>query len=205
MKTFKLIVMSLFIAGGLTFCQNDLVNPADENLNSGLKSATTSERMVPFKAVFTSTGADDQFTEACQPPVSATDFWSLDHQVGEGNALHLGKLTFDMTFCFHFVFNEAGMPDFDNGFGESVDGDGFFEAANGDRLYIYSTTSKLFLIPDRPGYAYFDDTFYFNGGTGRFEGAHGEFRAYGVAGGGEPANHVWEGTLILPNAVKSSD
>ena len=170
---------------------------------AALKSAL-GERMVPFRAVFESHGADDQFATQCSDPESASSLWLLDHQIGEGTGLHLGNFTFDMHFCFHLVLDSNGGFDFENGFGEVKDGYGYFEAANGDTLFIIAPVASVLPVENQDLF-YFDDIFYFDGGTGRFEGAHGEFQAKGTLPPGGPTEHVWEGTLILPNAVKLLD
>jgi len=202
MKKIKLILFMMIVSFLFTTCRNSIGDLGGIN-EAALKSASD-ERMIPFRAVFQSHGADDAFTSSCGEEIpTSSNFWLLDHQVGEGNALHMGNIYFNMTFCFHFVFDESGGFDFENGFGEVKDGDGYFEAANGDRLFITAPIARV-LQSEIPGIAYFDDTFYFNGGTGNFEGAHGEFNAYGTLPQGGPTDHIWEGTLYLPKAVKAN-
>jgi len=96
------------------------------------------------------------------------------------------------------VLDENGNPDFDNGFGEYKDEglEAFFEAANGDRLYL-DTPEGLVFPSDKPGYRLeFHDITYITGGTGRFEGASGELQSNGYVGENQ-TDHMWEGTLIL--------
>lgn len=200
MKMFFLIAI---VASIVTSCQESVTdNQGNIELNSLKSSSSNSdEREIPFSAVFYTKAADDQFAEFCETPASPTNFWGKDHQIGEGNATHLGKFTTDMTFCFHVVLDESGNIDLENGFGEVVNGAGYFEAANGDRLYFSIPESKV--VPsDQPGFMEFDAIYSIDDGTGRFKGVSGELRAIGLAGGGK-TDHVWEGTLILPNAVKA--
>ena len=93
---------------------------------------------------------------------------------GPGNATEMGKLLFHAEFCCNTVTGEYG-------FGSGIM---YFEAANGDRIYLKSVSSSNFIVDPEPG----DPPYYLNkwhqtniitGGTGRFEGASGELESFG--------------------------
>ncbi len=51
---------------------------------------------------------------------------------------------------------------------------GYFVAANGDTLFVDIPVGQVLPGSEKEGYvAHFNDTMYFMGGTGRFEGASG--------------------------------
>ena len=207
MKLCKLLFVIAPITCLLSACENTLYEEIfPEDTQSELFSKSTSEREIPFSAKFVTKGAPDAFSEMCEF-ISPTDFWGLDHQIGAGKALHLGKFTTDMTFCFHVVLSPEGLPDFAGGFGDVVDGQGYFEAANGDRLFLLIPVGKV--IPSqKPGYkGEFNDTYYISGGTGRFKMASGEINAKGLIRNGDNTgvDHIWKGTIILPNGLPSRD
>lgn len=203
MKLSKLLFVIVPMTFALISCENAIDEPVINDSHS-VKLKSKAHREIPFSAKFVTKAGPDAFKEMCSSN-SQTDFWGLDQQIGGGNATHLGKFTTDMTFCFHVVLGEAG-PDFENGFGEVIDGQGYFEAANGDRLFLSLPTGKV--NPSQvPGYIFeFDDTYYFNGGTGRFKGASGQYSGHGlVREDGTGTDHLWEGTLILPNGSSQKD
>lgn len=78
---------------------------------------------------------------------------------GKGNATHLGLFTVILTSCTNFsnIYNLSGVQ----------------TAANGDELYFYSTSFGMDEKGNWTDYIY-------DGGTGRFENATGEFRLYGI-------------------------
>jgi hypothetical protein len=89
---------------------------------------------------------------------------------GIGNATHLGKIEYHMeeTVIFDAVFN-----------GESEQ-DIILTAANGDKLYIHSTT-KLTPISGDPLILDVQGSGGITGGTGRFEGASGTLQVKAIA------------------------
>ena len=152
---------------------------------------------IPFEAEFYTEAGENSFAETCQPPVSETDFWGREHQVGSGTATELGNFTTDLTFCIHAIFDENGAPDFAGGFGKYTDGEGYMEAENGDRIFVSIPEGQV-KPTEKPGYSFeFQDIIYINGGTGRFEGASGELLSDSYVGA-TSTDHIWTGTLILP-------
>jgi hypothetical protein len=85
---------------------------------------------------------------------------------GSGEITHLGRITTEMTFCCNVLS------------GRYWDTDVVFVAANGDELY--GEIPEGWIVPN-PGedsdyyQTMFDDPGVFTGGTGRFQGASGEW------------------------------
>lgn len=152
---------------------------------------------IPYKAKFVTVQAEDAFNEMCLFN-SPSDFWVLDHQLGSGNATHIGNFTTDLRFCFHVVLDENGAPYFEGGFGEFNGATSVIEANNGDKLYTEGTGSKI-KPSQKEGYLFeFEHLINITGGTGRFENATGEIINYGnVRADGTGTEHVQEGTIIL--------
>ncbi|WP_053992790.1 hypothetical protein [Mangrovimonas sp. TPBH4] len=124
--------------------------------------------------------------------------WGQDHQLGYGNATHLGNFTVDLEFCFHVVLDSEGQPDFDAGFGEFSGADNILEANSGDFLFTTSSGSQLIPIQDENYVFEFENHLTVTGGTGKFENASGEIINYGmVRNDGSGTDHHQEGTLIL--------
>ncbi|UKM65931.2 hypothetical protein GSB9_02503 [Flavobacteriaceae bacterium GSB9] len=162
-----------------------------------MQAKSSKQVEVPFKTKLFTGQAEDALTVICSVN-SPTDFWALEHQVGGGNATHLGNFTTDLKFCFHVVFDEQGNPDPEGGFGEYGTVEGYMEAANGDRLFV--TTPGSILIPIQDDfYAFkFEDICIIGGGTGRFENASGELNINSrVRIDGTGTDHKWEGTIFL--------
>ncbi|MDN3668076.1 hypothetical protein QWY93_01840 [Echinicola jeungdonensis] len=201
MKTLKF----LFLIGGitcmLTACEMFLEEaPRNGNQESDLvlqARSLTKQLMVPYKAKMETSQADDALSEICSF-ISPTDFWGQEHQVGGGNATHIGNFTIDLKFCFHVVINEEGLPDIEGGFGEFTGGDGIIEANNGDLLYTSADGGVLVPIQHDKYNFEFVTIFHVTGGTGRFENASGEITNYGfVKADGSGTDHIQEGTIIL--------
>lgn len=204
MKNYKclLVVMSLIYA--FTACEKAQDLMLEDGLNEvQLRSKPSKMVSVPFKAKLFTGQADDALTEICSY-TSPTDFWAMEHQVGGGTATHLGKFDVDLTFCFHVVLNEEGLPDVAGGFGEYNGAEGREEpiiiAANGDRLFAEVREESSMVPIQSDSYIFeFDDVWYITGGTGRFENASGEFVGHGmVRSDGTGTDHTWTGNIILP-------
>jgi len=144
---------------------------------------------VPFKATFY-TVAESFIPDYCDPGVG------LMTQVGEGEGTHLGRLTTRMVFCYDLnpgpTFGDYSfLPGPQNG---------YFEAANGDRIFVSVLSGKVIWDPSLgPDYvAYWQDPFVITGGTGRFAGATGggrldsKFRSDYVF-----SDHDWQGVLTM--------
>ncbi|WP_186755819.1 hypothetical protein [Echinicola salinicaeni] len=201
MKTLVLLFLLGTLLCVFTACETAL----DESLDNGNQESelylqsrsSTKELAVPFKARMQTSQADDALSELCSF-TSPADFWGLEHQVGGGNATHMGNYTIDLKFCFHVVLNEEGLPDSESGFGEFGGGDAVIEANNGDLLYSYFDEGVLVPVQDE-NYDYeFVTIFHITGGTGRFENASGEITNYGyVKADGSGTDHIQKGTIIL--------
>ncbi len=158
---------------------------------------------VPFKANFTSKAADDTFREECGDGIiNPNNQWVINHHVGEGNATHLGRFSYDYTTCFHRAFKIVDgrrRPDLDNGHGTGQNGEGTMIGANGDQIFFEIPEEHVIFIGGPKYRGEYNREFFIVGGTGRFEGAAG----HGVAitkipVGINGAEHSWNATLILP-------
>lgn len=216
MRHLKLGSSILFLAGSLFLfiaCQkNSLADAANElsivhtpdqaELDRDLLQYRHGTHEIPFKATFYTNRVPELLGEVdCLLP----EYQDPNYQRGGGQGTHLGKFKTVLTFC-----STAG--------GFYGGGSGYLEAANGDRLYIKipSGQVKLPLPEPHPVYdAYFKDEFLFDGGTGRFAGASGsgttnslvdlwneDYPPGPVIIPDHRTDHVWTGTLILPNANK---
>lgn len=200
----------LFIVSSMAFIwtaceQEHLIAPEDSFTELNLENGPSNPVEIPFKAKYHTSQADDAFTELCSFN-SPTDFWGQDHQVGSGNATHLGNFTIDLEFCFHVVLDNEGQPDFAGGFGEFTgDENASFEANNGDLLFTSSSGGSLIPIQDEMYIYEFENVVNVTGGTGRFENATGEIVHYGlVRKDGSGTDHIQEGTIIVYPANNKS-
>ena len=144
---------------------------------------------VPFHATFYT--VQESFIENdCGPGVG------LMTQIGEGKGTHLGRLTTRMVFCYDL---NPG-PTFGVYWFIPGPQNGYFEAADGDRIFITVLAGQVFFDPSLgPDYvAYWKDPFLITGGTGRFAGATGggwldsKFRSDYVF-----SDHDWRGVLTM--------
>ena len=156
----KLLFAALCVC--LCFACSDVGDELDNDLKSGkmLGADKTHETVMvtkPFKANFSVWRLHPMGEgEACDGSSNR------ETMVGSGNITHLGKISTFMTFCVNSTF------------GYSFTEPGYFMAANGDMLYIDVPDGQI-IGPVMDGYqAHFNDTIYFTGGTGRFEGASGK-------------------------------
>ena len=163
MEKMKKILLAVFCLSMCFSCSESVDDLRVNDLKSGhfgdSKDGDTKMVDVPFKAEFTVRHAVPTGTgEPCD-----NVGWFRETMEGEGHISHLGNITTFMTFCvngadFSYAFTQLG----------------YFEAANGDMLYVNIPEGQIILGPVREGYhAYFNDTMFFMGGSGRFEGAGG--------------------------------
>lgn len=214
MKQLKLLAAVAFMAVCLLFiaCQkNSLTDSIGElgitavssevELDQDVLQSSRGSHAIPFKATFY-TNRDPEKLKNVECTVSGYE--GKNYQEGGGNATHLGKFKTVLTFCSK-----------DGGF--YAGGSGYLEAANGDRLFIKIPFGQVKPLTEfHPVYeAYFKDEFEFCGGTGRFKGAKGggttdslvdlwneEYPPGPEIIPDHRTDHVWTGTLILPNGKK---
>ena len=170
----------------------------DQDLIKAWPPVTRRMRTIPFKSKFSTWRMEEKENEVeCNDP----SLPGPNYQQGGGRATYLGNFKTIMTFC-------VGPGSFYGG------ARGYFEAANGDRLFFKIERGQVKLLPpgSDPVYeAYFKDPFEFCGGTGRFEGASGsgmtdsmvdlwneENPFPGPIIEGHRTDHKWTGKLILP-------
>ncbi|MBN2612158.1 MAG: hypothetical protein JXB00_11425 [Bacteroidales bacterium] len=162
MKTVQEI---LFVLAGFclfTACSESDTFIADEVTEAQLKCTRGRGNTVllPFKADFSVWDKSDYTDNRCgEMPVF---FLTME---GKGKICHLGKITTAMTFCCNtatgYYYNTVGT----------------FVAANGDELFFEIPEGQIILNEEENAAYYqqrFNDTIYFTGGTGRFEGAGGK-------------------------------
>lgn len=191
MKTSNIYLLVLLAFLGVSIsCEKALLYGTSHTKNK--------ERSLPFKAEFYTKRNYDVVIGTC----SEDPYLEYNYQVGEGKARHLGKIKVELYFC------GSGL-DYKNG-------EGVIVAANGDELFFMGPSpgeiGHVLPLPyvDPLYEFYFQDSFTFTGGTGRFEGATGggSMDSYvDLFVDGDPdqyipehqTDHVWTGTLILPN------
>ena len=159
MKNIKLILLLGLIAIVLAGCSESIIQTDPVNLQSELTlKAKGDATMVPWKATFELASTMIKMG----PPITYMEI------NGEGKVSHMG-LT-DLFIDQQWTRMEAE-PGFSIGQGEIT-----FTAANGDMLYAsYSGSANHNLDPYPP----IEASGVFNGGTGRFMNAEGEFLWHG--------------------------
>ncbi|WP_242131224.1 hypothetical protein [Aestuariivivens marinum] len=199
MKTLRLLLVISGVLFLITACElNEDPIIEDNFIESNFQSKTAKQKELPYKAKMFTRPAEGTPTGDCPSANSPTNFWRPEHQVGNGNATHLGNFTTDLKFCFHIVLNEQGMPDFANGMGEFTGGASAIEANNGDLLYTKGRGSQVMPIQDDIYILEFFHVVDITGGTGRFENASGQFVNHGmVRADGTGTDHTQEGIIIL--------
>ncbi len=148
-----LIVAIIFLMAG---CSDEMFEkgPEFDLLKSGMKSDQGRKverefKMLDLHCSFWYEPAPEGF---CPTGIQATIY-------GEGNCTHLGKSSITEKFCI----DENGLP---------VLIEGYFTAANGDRIY-YLEPSRDDVWIDEDGNSCVIITI--SGGTGRFENVEGEY------------------------------
>ena len=174
------------------------VSPEGENasLSPAAPVEAAAAVAVPFEARFFTDGkgVTEVVSECGTAPIL------LNTQDGAGQATHLGQFSTVLTFCMDMTAAADGIIEE----GESLpydNGGGSFITVNGDALHI--EISGVVVPSDHPDFDLeFQDTFYFVGGTGRFEGATGEgiTESYVDRSTGR-THHLWEGVLVLKPGV----
>ena len=172
---------------------------ADDFDSSLLKKGHAKEVMVtvPFKADFVGEylwmGPHPEHPECGVWDPANGEFWALVINAGEGTANHLGHFTYKFEFCCNGA----------TGVYPGVDkyADGYFEAANGDRLYLMSSGQVIEgRLDDHPDYvtSWWRDPWVITGGTGRFEGATGYGMTDDYNSDLDPySHHHWTGTITM--------
>ena len=200
MKTIKLFGIALMTILCVNSCENqqEQISIDDELQSLSARSSFGKKEgnlKLPFEAkFFTKRNYSNNGAGYC----TKDPYLGFNYQVGAGQGTHLGDFTVTFEFCEDgFNYNNVR---------------GVLTAANGDKLYVGSINQDEpagTVIPfEHPFYeAYFQDPFYFIGGTGRFEGASGGgmtnslVNSFDDEGNFIPefqTDHKWNGTIILP-------
>jgi hypothetical protein len=199
MKTLMKLFLFFSIAG-LIFSCSEKGQYMDEDFNGAqLKKGHAKEVMVtvPFKADFVGeylwAGPHPDHPECGVWDPANGEFWALVINAGEGTATHMGHFTYKFEFCCNWASGVYPGP------GEY--GDGYFEAANGDRLYIMSSGQVIEgRLDDHPDYvtSWWRDPWVITGGTGRFEDATGYGMTDDYNSELDPySHHHWTGTITM--------
>ena len=201
----KKIIIAIFALCILNSCDKDFLDVSSDETNSSEMKRTnpkTDGVTVPFKSdFFTQNDEDPVIEEYPDRPLDCISPQGPWHQMGGGEATHLGKFTTKMNFCMDDQFSPSGGPgEDDNGTWDAVYNyngvEGSFIAANGDELYFEVPVGKVRL--NYLGYVFWwNDAFEFTGGTGRFEGATGEGTTNSFSTDGAIHQHHWSGKITL--------
>lgn len=191
MKKLNYLLLTLLSFVFLFACDREaLVEPAipQEDISEKRNFGRNNDFVeLPFKARFSTDGGLDFANESCAPL-----FYNF--QDGGGNATHLGKFTTHLNFCIQPYPADPTVPG--QLFATYENLDGYFEAANGDRIHLALKGIGKILTTGTEGVLVFRDKFKVVGGTGRFDGAKGLFKSesynYGVT-----TEHTWTGTIKL--------
>ena len=122
--------------------------------------------------------------------------WTRVINDGEGTEINMGKFTHHFAFCADWINGTYPSPK------EGAPAtEGYFEDANGNRLYIMSA-GKVYegRLDEHPEYvnSWWRDPWEINGGTGRFEGATGSGMTDDYNSNLDPySHHHWTGTITL--------
>ncbi|WP_167611435.1 hypothetical protein [Maribellus sediminis] len=191
MKKLRTLLLAACCLGLVLACseavdESQIVDLKSGNMYGADKTGADKMVTVPFKAEFSVWRAMPPGTgEACD------DGHFRETMMGAGDITHLGEMTTFMTFCVDMATSEYALTEL-----------GYFVADNGDTLFIDVPSGQVLPGSDIDGYvAHFNDTMYFMGGTGRFDGAMGMAltNAYVYVGDGtEFRTDFWsEGHLTL--------
>lgn len=190
-----LISLSMVFACDREAMQDSIV---PQGSNTVTPRSSHNSRALPFRANFYTdldipaiVGGE----KICTDPV----FDSPNVQTGEGNALHLGRFSTKLKFCGELITNPTPEEQAAGLFARYSEVEGYFEAANGDLLFIGLSGIGEIYLSNNPGYDLeFSDDFTIEGGTGRFEGATGEMTSSSYVNlSTQRTDHVWTGTITL--------
>ena len=186
----RLLIIGAFVFAGAACAPDEPIGPSLKGTTleeTSLRNSSPSLHLehgrdavrVPFKLTGEGIGTDADAAPPCDDGFTPTG--NLAH----GTGTHLGRFTSIHRQCVNFETLELR------------DGTVTFHAANGDQLYA---TFEGFLSPTgEPGVLSFDNPAHAVGGTGRFTGAEGLFRAHGLVDLNDNTFELnAEGFLLLP-------
>ena len=188
----KKIIIAIFALCLLNSCDKEVLDVSSDDFNSSEMKSSSED----FVAVFTTvTDGDNPVGEYCN---KAEIRW---YQAGDGTEIELGlgAFTTKMNFCMDEVPSLGGVDEN----GETYDfyypyrvvkGSFFFD--NGDRLDFIVPIGEV-RINYLGKLMWWDDTFIFTGGTGRFTGASGRGTTMAFSNDGVINNHNWTGQIRL--------
>jgi hypothetical protein len=185
MPTSQMLLISAFVFAGAGCAPEESIVPSLKETSLSPSSAVLhlsnfrQAVRVPFKVSGKGIGTDAEAGPPCDEGFFPTG------NVAHGTGTHLGKFTSIHRQCVNFETLEFR------------DGTVTYHAANGDQLHA---TFEGFLSPtDESGVLSFDNPAYAAGGTGRFEGAEGQFRARGLVNLNDNTFELnVDGYLLLP-------
>lgn len=184
---------TLVLLGALAACDSPVAPGWEPAADLSVQAARVGAVSLPFEAWAFTTLESLAPDASCGAPPRF-----LNIQVGEGTATHLGAFTVRFSFCVDAtdILDDGRLTE-----GESIpydQGVGILVAANGDELRL--SIEGAVLPSQDPEFDFqFQDSFQFDGGTGRFAGASGSgiTDSY-VTQAPEGTTHSWSGMLTLP-------
>ena len=190
----KKIIIAIFALCLLNSCEKESLDLSSDEFNSSeLKSSELKSSSETFKATFfTETDLNEDVGVHCN---KAEIRW---YQAGNGTETNLGDFTTKMNFCMDEFPTPGGVDEEGNTYDfyypyRVVKGSFFFAD---DRLDFIVPVGEVRI--NYLGYLmWWDDTFIFTGGTGRFKGASGRGTTMANSTDGVRNNHNWTGEIRL--------
>lgn len=183
MPTPRLLLIGAFAFAGGACAPDAPAGPLEETSALAVPSLQLEHGWDAVRVPFKLTGEGIGTGAEAEPPCD--DGFAPTGNVAQGTATHLGRFTSIHRQCVNFETLEFR------------DGTVTYHAANGDQLHA---TFEGFLSPTgEVGVLSFDNPAQAVGGTGRFEGAEGLFRARGLVDLNDNTFELRvEGYLLLP-------
>lgn len=187
----KKIIIAIFVLCLFNSCDDEIIDlSSDKSNNSQMKPSTEK-----FESKFYT--VSDKPYDRDVPCSKAETRW---YQMGKGEATHLGEFTTKMNFCMDTDPTQGGVDEdgntYDAYYPYRVVKGSFFDTKNGDRLDFIVPTGEV-RINYLSYLMWWDDTFIFTGGTGRFKGASGGGTTKAFSHDGVTNNHNWSGVIKL--------
>ena len=185
----KKIIIAIFALSILNSCNKESLDLSSDELNS-LELKSSSET---FQAIFfTATDTDNPVGVHCN---KAEIRW---YQAGNGTETNLGAFTTKMNFCMDEFPTPGGVDEEGNAY------DAYYPYRVVKGSFFFADDRLDFIVPvgevriNYKGYLmWWDDTFIFTGGTGRFKGASGRGSTMANSTDGVINNHNWTGEIRL--------
>ena len=191
----KNIIIVIFALCLFNSCDDEIVDLSSDKSNSSQMKSSSEKFVLTFYTVM-----DSEFTPFV--PCNKNE----EHWYQKGASVlptsSFGEFTTKMNFCMdNFAepspggVDEDGNP-YDLYYPYRVVKGSFFFTESGDQLDFIVPKGEV-RINYLGKFMWWDDTFIFTGGTGRFKGASGRGTTMANSGDGETNNHNWTGMIRL--------